>query len=132
MFSRTCIYFKEILSPSPQLFMFRANCTGRYSWKSFYQLRSFISGLKLPDPTVEVSYFHRSRSMRLELIKIFRMYRACTMKCGAAILLHASLFTINNLRIARLFISFFFRISDCRYLRIEYRSVIIDQSKDGC
>ena len=42
-------------------------------------------------------------------------------KCGAAILLHACLFTIDNLGITRSFIPFFFGISDCRQLCEEYR-----------
>ncbi len=60
------------------------------------------------------------------------MYRARTIKCGAAILLHACPLTIDDLGIAHLFILFFFQISDCNHLRVEYRSVIIDQSKDAC
>ncbi len=65
---------------SPQLYMLWTYCTGGYGWKSFYQLRSFISGPKLSDPTVEVSYSHRLRSMRLELVGLFRMYWARAIK----------------------------------------------------
>ena len=54
------------------------------------------------------------------------MYGARAMKCGAAILLHARLFAINNLGIALLFISFFFQIFNSRHLREEYWSVTID------
>ncbi len=126
MFSRTYIYFEEILSFSPQLFLFRANCTGGYGWKSFYQLISFISGSKLSDPTVEVSYSHMLPS------KIFRMYQARGIKRGAAILLYACPFTIDDRGLVCFFILFFFRISDCRHPRAEYRSVMIDLSKDAC
>ncbi len=54
------------------------------------------------------------------------MYRASTMKCGAAIVLYACSSTIDDLQIARWFILFFILISDCRHLRAEYRSVTID------
>ncbi len=54
------------------------------------------------------------------------------MKYGAAILLHACLFTINDLGIAQLLISLIFRISDCRHLRADYRSVKIDRLKNAC
>ncbi len=53
-------------------------------------------------------------------------------KCRAAILLHSCPFAINDLRIARLCIPFLFQIFDCRHLRAEYRSVMIDRSKDAC
>ncbi len=47
-------------------------------------------------------------------------------------LLHASLSIIDNLGITRWCIPSFFLISDCRYLRSNYRSVVIDQTKDAC
>ncbi len=53
-------------------------------------------------------------------------------KCWTVILLHADPFAIDDLGIARLCILFFFRVSDCRHLRAEYRSVTIDQLKDVC
>ncbi len=60
------------------------------------------------------------------------MYLVRTIEYGAAILLHACSFTIDDLGIARLFIPFIFRISDCRHLCAEYRSITIDRLKDGC
>ncbi len=41
-------------------------------------------------------------------------------------------FTIDDLRIARLFIPFFFQISYSRYLNAVHRSVTIVRSKDAC
>ncbi len=60
------------------------------------------------------------------------MYQARAIKYGAVILLHSFLFTIDDLGIARLYILFFFCISDYRHLCAEYRSVTIDRSKNAC
>ena len=53
-------------------------------------------------------------------------------KCRAAISLYVFLFKIDDLRIARFCIPFFFRISEPRYLHAEYRPITIDRSKDAC
>ncbi len=73
------LFWRNFITQSPTLNA-SSKLNSGYNWKSFYQLRSFISGSKLPDSTVKVSYSHRLRLMRLEEVGFFRMYQARAMK----------------------------------------------------